>query len=102
MRGVDRIKGGTGDDTIWGGSHSGGEQWQFAGDVAFLCRFSNRYDVIQNVFVKEFPENGAVERDSDGNAVIYYEDSAARKGLGFANGYVDGIGKEQKMVLMVQ
>ena len=42
-------------------------------------------------------ENGSVERDSDGNAVIYYEDSAARKGLGFANGYVDGIGKEQKV-----
>ena len=34
---------------------------------------------------------------NDLNAVIYYEDSAARKGLGFANGYVDGIGKEQKV-----
>ena len=95
--GVDRIKGGTGDDTIWGGSHSGGEQWQFAGDVAFYAGSLNRYDVIQNVFVKAASENGAVERDSDGNAVIYYEDSAARKGLGFANGYVDGIGKEQKV-----
>ena len=95
--GVDRIKGGTGDDTIWGGGHSGGEQWQFAGDVAFYAGSIGRYDVVQNVYVKAASENGAVERDASGNAVIYYSDSTAKKGLGFANGYVDGISKLQKV-----
>ena len=37
--------------------------------------------------------NGSVERDASGNTVIYYDDQTA-KGLGFSNGYADGISLE--------
>ena len=51
---VDRIKGGSGNDTIWGGTNSGADFGQYG---RHSLVFWTRYNVVQNVFVKAPKEN---------------------------------------------
>ena len=67
-----------------GRNHSGGDPWQFSGDIAFYTGSISRYEVVQNVYVKAASENGAVERDSSGNVALYYTDAAAKEALAFS------------------
>ncbi|MCP4879022.1 MAG: hypothetical protein GY905_00630, partial [Gammaproteobacteria bacterium] len=69
--GMDRFKGGAGDDVAWGGTHTGGQQWEFSGDTAFYTGSASRYEVIRNVYVHAETENGTVTKDADGLVMLY-------------------------------
>ena len=70
---IDRIKGGAGDDVIWGGANVAAQSHNVSpseassyieGDVAYYSSAQEQYTVIRNVFVKAAAVGGDVDRDA--------------------------------------
>ena len=87
---IDRIKGGAGDDVIWGGANvaaqshnvSGSEASSYIeGDVAYYSSAQDQYTVVRNVYVKAAAVGGDVDRDASGRAEIYGDGAIAAKGV---------------------
>ncbi|MDA9009972.1 hypothetical protein N9J35_01670, partial [bacterium] len=87
---IDRIKGGAGDDVIWGGTNvaaqshsvSGSDASSYIeGDVAYYSSSQDQYTVIRNVYVKAAAVGGEVGRDASGRAKIYGDGAIPAKGV---------------------